>query len=405
MGGAHGFTTIRLVLLSLYCMPGEAAVPERGALFSSVTPRLSPPPPPDWTGKLGFAVGTAPKIMKTADGGETWTALAEGNVASCGDIKVSDSGEVVWAVCNDEAGAVALKSLDSGVTFAKQRLPPSCGTMLGISVIDADAAFAAGDSGCLLKTDNGGSNWTELAYWSESRGIPKIPFQSINAISRDSIFASGSPTPSPKCSAPDWACAYMLRSTDGGKTWTTIIASNAPKDIDKAPAHMLDVSPHMLDCGRVAVAAAGGHGLSMYSRDAASKDGEWNVVDYGPPVDNNAIVMVKADTAYMAYDNGVRKVKLFDDGRVDIRELKVPGSTQNFAMGITAIPNAYGEEPQLWLAKRSAVLGTIDPGCLLHSPDGGKTWAFKLNGTQPEDGWRRISFVGDLRRPGVAFSC
>ena len=96
MGGAHGFTTIRLVLLSLYCMPGEAAVPERGALFSSVTPHQSPPPPPDWTGKLGFAVGEdTPKIMKTADGGETWTALAEGNVTGCGDVKVDSGGLVL----------------------------------------------------------------------------------------------------------------------------------------------------------------------------------------------------------------------------------------------------------------------------------------------------------------------
>lgn len=395
---------LTILLACFLAVGGEAtSVPERRTLFSSLTPNRSPSPPPspDWTGKLGFAVGKkTPGIMKTTDGGENWAVVAEGRVAGCGDVKVSDSGEVVWAVCNASARGVAVKSLDSGVTWEEQKLPPSCAdSMSGISMIDVYTAFAVGHnatSSCLLKTENGGSTWTELHYSTESNGIPKgIPFQSINAQSRDVVFATGSPGENPNIKPSDYARASMLRSTDGGKSWMSI---------DTAPSThgFLDVSPAALDCGRAAAVSAGGKGKVMNSRDVASMDGVWNVGNANPDLfDNNGIVMVKADTAYMANDLKVNKLRLSDDG-VEIEEdITVPNATENYIMAITAVPHTEGGEPKLWVGTSGHY-----PGNLQYSPDGGKTWSLQFNNqSDPKISFRRISFVGDLRRPGVTFSC
>ena len=99
----------------------------------------------------------------------------------------------------------------------------------------------------------------------------------------------------------------------------------------------------------------------------------------------------------------MKKLKLSDDGIEVEEDITPPAAGGAFFMGVTAVPNADGGQPQLWVARTSHYPDA--GGYLQYSPDGGKSWIFQLNGTNQTESWRRISFVGDMRRPGVAFPC
>lgn len=123
--------------------------------------------------KNGFAVGANGSILRSTDGGATWTKQA---------VEVAD-----------ETGGT--RPLDV--------------TLFGVAAISATKAFAVGDLGMVLRT-NDGATWQQVPFDATTYADDNVPERILNGV----VFTS--PT-------DGWIggeFATLIRTRDGGETWT-----------------------------------------------------------------------------------------------------------------------------------------------------------------------------------------
>ena len=197
--------------------------------------------------------GTAAKILKTTDGGSSFTAIASPFTDAdqdLGDI-VCDSDTVI--VLSDADTAYAY-SWDAGVTWTVIATPTkllNAAVMIGgtkvwivaqggyvyyssnrgatVSIQDAGVAtsqslndisaadsltlYAVGDSNSIIKTSDGGAIWSALT--GPATGIfPNDLYKVLAIPGTDNVFVGDEQ-------------GNVYRSDDAGVTWTTVLASNA----------------------------------------------------------------------------------------------------------------------------------------------------------------------------------
>lgn len=142
--------------------------------------------------KHGFAVGAYAQLLRTDDGGETWTSVdvvkhdaADGAAAKGGgndnwtfkqeDLQVSDEADPhingiarldkdVFLMVGERG--TAFRSVDGGQNWRRLKLPYK-GSMFGILAYDARHALAYGLRGHVLETRDQGESWTEVATGTE----------------------------------------------------------------------------------------------------------------------------------------------------------------------------------------------------------------------------------------------
>jgi photosystem II stability/assembly factor-like uncharacterized protein len=223
-----------------------------------------------FAGSLGYAVGDNGTALKTLDGGATWTGLATGTsgqltrvqiveaktviVGSANGciVRISTDGGVVFTRiftvseegCTDQVqafsfvspqvgylllrGGSVLVTHDGGNTFSRETgVPGTAASSGGGSNVGIDTHFTGPLSGIVFvgpsgggrsaeyATSDGGVSWTPIA-------LPSANVTSIYFLDPKHAFAIGPNT--------------LLRSTDGGATWTAqpIGASNSFSSIDCA---------------------------------------------------------------------------------------------------------------------------------------------------------------------------
>ena len=142
-------------------------------------------------------------IAEAADA--DWKPLSTGvnrewNDISCPEPRVCYATAGLYRVGG--AGAI-VKTTDGGDTFTVQDLPSS-NPLHSISCTTAAACYAAGDFGTVLKTTNGGATWTEILVGSKAN---RPSFTDIYAVDDTTVVVVGRDT-------------FIYRSTDGGETWT-----------------------------------------------------------------------------------------------------------------------------------------------------------------------------------------
>lgn len=148
----------------------------------------------------GYAVGSAGQISKTTNGGTTWTTLESGNtsvynsvfftsattgvlVGNMGTIKKTTNGGTTWT------------SKSSGVTTNLQ----------DVFFIDANNGFAVGASGVIRKTTDGGETWTAATSGAT------VTLYGVHFLNSTTGFVVG---------ASNGTLGTILKTTDGGTTWT-----------------------------------------------------------------------------------------------------------------------------------------------------------------------------------------
>jgi photosystem II stability/assembly factor-like uncharacterized protein len=154
------------------------------------------------TSKIAVAVGNANTLLRTTDGGLTWTVPV--HQAGSVFLGVEFNGKVGYAVGN---GSVVIQSRDGGKTWTNvsPRLP------FGASLEDASflpggkIGWVVGWDGIVLKTVNGGRVWTEQGFGIDS-GLNVL---SVDAIDANTAWISGYNN----------GDNYVARTTDGGATW------------------------------------------------------------------------------------------------------------------------------------------------------------------------------------------
>ncbi len=137
--------------------------------------------------QTAVAVGFEGTILRTNNGGETWTIQPSGTSNFLRGVSFVDAN----------VGVAVGDAADGGVTWTRQ----SRGTtqpLLAISLVDAQTGTAVGASGTILRTTDGGASWTQ-----QSSGTTAILW-GVSFTDADNGTAVG------------WV---TLRTTDGGATW------------------------------------------------------------------------------------------------------------------------------------------------------------------------------------------
>ena len=151
-------------------------------------------------------------VLRSTDGGDTFSRVRARIVAAARLFNVDRAGGRVFAYGSKNIVA----SSDRGRTW-KKVLRPRKALLASLDFVSARTGFVLGQDGQLFKTRNGGRRWADLsgvgsddatgmAFSSESRG-----YLTLSGFGEDS---SG----------------YVLRTTDGGRTWRPqLVSSETPR--------------------------------------------------------------------------------------------------------------------------------------------------------------------------------
>ncbi len=115
------------------------------------------------TGTTGFAVGDSGVILKTANGGATWTPVAAPVQRNFNAIWFTDAnhGFIAGGYPSDDSIRTLLQTTNGGNTWTISIDEP--GSMLrDIHFADAGTGYAVGDRAIVLKTTDGGASWAPL---------------------------------------------------------------------------------------------------------------------------------------------------------------------------------------------------------------------------------------------------
>src|SRR5713226_1443217 len=142
------------------------------------------------------AVGAGGTILRTTNGGATWTPQSSGTTHWLFGVSFVDAntGTAVGA-----AGTILLTT-DGGATWT----PQSSGTtnpLLGVAFVDANTGAGVGDFGTILRTTDGGATWTPQSSGT-TNPLLGVAFVDANTGAAVGYFGT------------------ILRTTDGGATWT-----------------------------------------------------------------------------------------------------------------------------------------------------------------------------------------
>lgn len=228
--------------------------------------------------QLGYAVGYNGALIKTLDGGTSWSVLptAIGTASRHFNGVHFINANIGYAVGGFPTGQTKqtiIRTTNGGADWEVQR--DIDGPWLrDVHFVDANTGVAVGDNGTLLRTTDAGSNWTAIGLTGnvQTRDLHAVHFNSASL----GIIVGGEPS--------NDSIQTILRSTDGGAGWSTIMDALGPmlKDVDNASGNILY--------------AVGNRGVVIRSDNGGN---DWTSVSIAPSVndtvDLNAVNFINAD--------------------------------------------------------------------------------------------------------------
>ena len=247
----------------------------------------------------GFSEGI---ILKTINGGYTWKFQNSGVASGLKSVFFVNS-QIGWAVGND---AKIIKTTNGGNTWDKQDSGISWGTFNCVYFVNANTGWITGASGKILKTNDGGRNWVARSIdsawslcsvffldtstgwaaggigdyakiikttdggttWNIDTKVTLVPLElpPLNvktAIGAPDALAKGAPVLAVSPSnpnelyivyaadpdrnvagdGPDDADIFLIKSTDGGNTWSTPLRINNDATVTDQILPWIDVKP------------------------------------------------------------------------------------------------------------------------------------------------------------------
>ena len=167
----------------------------------------------------GWVVGENQVILRTDDGGATWTQqhLDPVNYALHAVQMWSDTRG--WAVGNGGAtsgsGSAILATTD-GRTWSPQPEPPFIGVLMDLCFVSAGEGWAVGMGSHIIHTTSGGSSWTESSAGVPD-GVDDVDFNGVDFADGQHGWAVGEDF----FQQPQgnwWASVYA--TSNGGASWT-----------------------------------------------------------------------------------------------------------------------------------------------------------------------------------------
>ncbi|MBL4654207.1 MAG: T9SS type A sorting domain-containing protein [Bacteroidia bacterium] len=215
---------------------------------------------------VGIAVGEYKNIIKTEDGGETWKKKVSTSSDWLYDVYLSgDTGYAVgyngavWK--SDDAGGWGWNEIETGDSLTSYN---------SVYFMDGSNGFIAGDKGTIIKTSDGGNNWTKLNTPTTQK-LRKIYFKN-NTLG----FAIGD-------------SGTILRTDDGGENWSL---KNS-----WAKSTLMDIHFLSSDTGYI----VGDKGLILFTSNSG---GSWQSVYSGTTSLLTSVYFVSSDAGYIVGSEG-----------------------------------------------------------------------------------------------------
>jgi photosystem II stability/assembly factor-like uncharacterized protein len=175
----------------------------------------------------GWAVNSAGNVIKTTDGGDTWTELEHFEDVYLRSIGFADAN-TGWVGTLTPTHRL-LHTKDGGEGWQLVNLPAGAPPAIcGISVVNASTVYASGTNypdqpTGIIKTTNGGATWTAIDMSAHAAILVDIFFKSPTegwvVGGRDDV---GRPTAQRR---REDVKPVVLHTTDGGATWTDRLRS------------------------------------------------------------------------------------------------------------------------------------------------------------------------------------
>ena len=161
-----------------------------------------------FAGSSGYAAGDFGTLLKTSDGGSTWTGLPVGTFQGLTVVQALDADTVFAA-----GGCVARRSTDGGRTFTAVRftaVESSCRNQLrDLSFVSRDVGFLLLQDGSVFETTDGGTQFTPRT------AVPDTPAAGGGAFAAAIAFLDAS---------TGYAASNgrLFQTLDGGVSWRLV---------------------------------------------------------------------------------------------------------------------------------------------------------------------------------------
>jgi photosystem II stability/assembly factor-like uncharacterized protein len=315
-------------------------------------------------GAVGYAAGDFGTVLRTDDAGSAWSGLATGSTADLDRLAVIDDDSIVVA-----GECSARRSDDGGRTFV--RLPwtasdARCGSAIaGLSFPTDRRGYLMLADGSMLRSDDGGSTWSPTA------AVPSPQPTDIAFISSDTGLVTT-------------AGGLVFRTATGGASWTLVAhASHGLRGLDFTDAQI-------------------GHAVGEGASVLATSDGGKTWLEDGgdSPLTLTSIRCENASACLATTDNGDRVLRTTDGGRTfervattsNILCLAFGPGARALGAGISGQISVTDDAGATWTpvggrlsaglirlraTSQALAFATGSSGRLARTEDGGRTWAVR----------------------------
>jgi photosystem II stability/assembly factor-like uncharacterized protein len=349
--------------------------PSRGGRVTTVTGVPSQPK----TFYMGVASGG---LFRTADGGQSWQPLTDGQVplGSTGAVEValSDPKVIYLGTGSDDVrsnvstGRGIYKSTDEGKTWTFAGLRDS-GQIGGIRIHPSDPntvwvaaqgdAFKDNAERGLFKTTDGGKTWRKVLFISDSVGAMDVELQPGNP---NVVFAWMS-----HLQRKPWTIISggkeggLYKSSDGGEHFTKITAGLPGDLVGKGNIGVSAANPT-----RVYALIEAKPGGGLYRSDDAGQT--WMKMDVQPP--SAASGMIQRPFYYDTLGVDPTNADVLYTGAEGFYKSSDGGKT------FTTMRTPHGDNHDIWISPKdgNTMIQANDGGANV-SYDGGRTWSTLMN--------------------------
>lgn len=152
----------------------------------------------------GWAAGYYGTILKTTDGGESWSHISLPNTDLIRRIQFLDTDRG-WLVTH--RGRI-MSSKDGGATWTIRHTADSQVNLRNIEFLNADIGWAVGHEGTILHTNDGGETWANQSLSNfTGRDLPRL--NGLTVLSESRALLAGE-------------FGVLAETIDAGMTWTII---------------------------------------------------------------------------------------------------------------------------------------------------------------------------------------
>jgi photosystem II stability/assembly factor-like uncharacterized protein len=295
-------------------------------------------------------------IIKTSDGGASWSQVHSSAVSGVNALCISGSG-TGWSVGTT---GMLLESADHGTAW-KPRSRGASGPLTSVFFMDPDTGWTIA-SGLIYMTTDGGENWNPgPGPVLEDPRLSNFSFRSLQFVDRDTGIVTGSYIL--QSNTMFEMASVILRTTDGGATWRIERRGDYEYILD---LQMLDADTGFAIGITVDISVG-----SLQSRFLTTADGgqNWQIVNGKL---SNAILysidFVDSKTGWAAGESGL--IYKTTDGGLTWKGYR------------TGLNNVYFQAVDFSDAKYGWAVGS--GGLVVYSENGGEKWKRLESGTSDD---------------------